>query len=417
MKTLSCIVLISVIFAAGIARADPIPTPLLLWPGGAPGASGDSPEDKPAIYVYLPDPAATTGTAMLVVPGGGFQTRVPDHEGTLIAQWLKARGIAAFVLRYRIQPIGNRSDSLADAHRAIRYIRSHADEYKISPNRIGTIGFSAGAELLNIAALTPAPAVADSADAVERVSGEMNFMVLAYGSTNNPAPDADSKVPPTFMFCTAEDSGHLNGMLTLYANLRKARVPVEAHFFVDGEHGVGFANGDPVLGEWPELMFNWIRGRGLLSDQPRVAVKGMAKLDGEPLPRGVVVFTPIDQPAAPTVAAYVFNTGPVRGEFNIPQNKGLIPGRYRVEMHQYAMRWMSNSREPFIVAYNEKRRNGTLTDQDQQDYLKFARARDLEPTIDNERVFKTKRPDDKEPIVVEIKPDQTGSIDIDVFSK
>jgi acetyl esterase/lipase len=262
---------------------------------------------------------------MLVVPGGGFQTRVPDHEGTLVAQWLRARGIAAFVLRYRIQPIGKRSDSLADAQRAMRFIRAHADEYKIAPNRLGTIGFSAGAELLSLAAVSPAPGKPDAPDPIDRLECQANFMVLAYGSTNMPAPDANDKVPPTFMFCTAEDTGHINGMLTLYANLRRVHVPVEAHFFVNGEHGVGLAQGDPVLGQWPGLMYNWILAGGFLTDQPRVALKGIAKLDGEPLPRGVVILTPIDMIGAPPVAMYVFNTGPVRGQFNVAASRGPIP--------------------------------------------------------------------------------------------
>jgi acetyl esterase/lipase len=402
--------------ATKVYADDAIPAPVLLWPNGAPNATGTSNEDKPAIYVYLPNPAKSTGAGMLVVPGGGFQTRVPDHEGTLVAQWLRARGIAAFVLRYRIQPIGKMADSLADEQRAMRYLRAHADEYKIAPNRIGSIGFSAGAELLNLAAVTPGPAKPDDADPVEHFTAQANFLVLSYGSTNNPAPNASVAFPPTFMFCTAEDTGHINGMLNLYTNLLKARVPVEAHFFVNGEHGVGFAQGDPVLGQWPDLMFNWIKAGNFLTDQPRVAIKGFVTLDGAPLPRGVIVFTPIDAAGAPPTSAYIFNTGPVRGQFNVAQNKGPIPGRYLVEVHQYAMRWVSNSQEPFIVGINQKMRGG-LSDQDKQDWLAFARARDLEPTIDNQRIFKTAHPDDKDPIVVEIKPDGNTAMQIDIVSK
>lgn len=405
-----------VLLLAGQAWGQ-IPSPILLWPDGAPNATGNSNEDKPAIYVFQPDPGKATGATMLVVPGGGFQTRVSDHEGVLVAQWLRKQGIAAFMLRYRIRPIGTTQDSIADFHRAIRHIRAKAQQYKISPTRIGAIGFSAGAELINLAAVAPSPAAADSSDPVERVAGQVNFAVLAYGSTNAVTPDASSNFPPTFMFCTAEDASHINGMLTLYTNLRRARVPVEAHWFADGEHGVGFAHGDPVLGEWPNLMLTWIKSRGLLSEQPRIAITGMARLDGEPLPRGVVVFTPAEIVGASPAAAYVFNTGPVRGQFNIPADKGLIPGKYRVEVQQYAARWMSNSREPFIVAYNQKARGGNLTDQDREEYLKFARARDLEPTIDDVRVFTTKKPGDKEPIIVEVKAGASAPIDIDVFSK
>ena len=400
MKTIILPAILLVSFACNVLAADAVPAPVLLWPNGAPGATGDSNEDKPAVYIYLPDPAKATGAAMLVVPGGGFQTRVSDHEGTLVASWLRDRGIAAFVLRYRIQPIGKVTDSVVDEQRAMRFIRAHADEYKISSSRVGAIGFSAGAELLNRSVLAAAP----------------NFLVLTYGSTNTPAASASATFPPTFMFCTEEDDGHINGMLALYTTLLHAHVPVEAHFFVNGEHGVGFAQGDPVLGEWPGLMFNWVKAGGYLTDQKRVAIKGLANLDGEPLPRGVVELTPIDAAGAPPIAAYVFNTGPVRGQFQASANKGPIPGRYLVEVHQYATRWVSNSQEPFIVSINQKMRNG-LSDQDKQDYLTFARNRNLEPSIDSERVYKTAHPGDKDPIILTINPGGDSDLKVDVFSK
>jgi len=87
-----------------------------------------------------------------------------------------------------------------------------------------------------------------------------------------------------------------------------------------------------------------------------------------------------------------------------------------VEIHQYAMRWVSNSQEPFILSINQKMRAG-LSDQDKADYLKFARARDLEPTIDSERVFRSKHPGDAEPILVTVKPAGNTQTDIEIFSK
>src|SRR5205085_4371497 len=137
-----------------------------------------------------------------------------------------------------------------------------------------------------------------------------------YGSSRMPEQLANNvAVPPTFMFCTAEDMGHLRGMLELYSNLLRLKVPVESHFFTNGEHGVGFAQGDPVLGEWPNLMFNWMRTSGFLTAQPHIAAEGIVKLNGEPLPHGYVIFTPLDKAGAPPVVAYVFNTGQVLGQF------------------------------------------------------------------------------------------------------
>ena len=130
-----------------------IPEPILLWPNGAPEAVPDASgvftdEDKPALYAF-PAPADTnTGAAFLIIPGGAFTNRGMDSEGVQIAKFLNRHGIAGFVLRYRIGPnYPRRSISTMDGHRAMRYIRAHAANHKISPERIGTIGFSAGAEL------------------------------------------------------------------------------------------------------------------------------------------------------------------------------------------------------------------------------------------------------------------------------
>ena len=95
-------------------RAQQSPSPILLWPQGAPGASGVTDEDKPAIIPFIPEPGKGNGAAILVVPGGGFTIRAVDHEGVLVAQWLKEHGITAFVLRYRLRPIYEREHWLMD---------------------------------------------------------------------------------------------------------------------------------------------------------------------------------------------------------------------------------------------------------------------------------------------------------------
>src|SRR5262249_52766497 len=129
-----------------------IPDPIYLWPNGAPEAKPDANgvftvEDKPAL---LPFPAAAnnnTGAAILVMPGGAFTTRCEDQEGVQIAKWLNRQGISAFMLRYRIRPNYTGQVSIMDAHRGMQWIRAHAKDYGIAPDRIGTIGFSAGSEL------------------------------------------------------------------------------------------------------------------------------------------------------------------------------------------------------------------------------------------------------------------------------
>ncbi len=249
-----------------------IPEPILLWPNGAPGAVPDAngiftDEDKPAIYAFPAPAGGNTGAAFLVLPGGAFTNRCMDNEGVQIAQFLNRHGIAGFVLRYRIGPnYPTRATSTLDGHRAMQFIRAHAAEYGISPDRIGVIGFSAGAELQGDAfynsILAGEPAAADPLD---RVSTRANFSALIYGGRNLQHP-ADA--PPTFLFNTIEDGSHLNVEVPVMNALRNAGVPVEAHFYQVGPHGTSLSPGDPQLGQWPDLMIRWLEAGGFIARLP-----------------------------------------------------------------------------------------------------------------------------------------------------
>lgn len=414
-----------VLFASVCVYAAQAPAPdkpafktIELWPNGAPGATGSTDEDRPAVIPFIPAEGNDTGAAVLICPGGGFTTRATDHEGILVAQWLKARGVAGFVLRYRLAPLYTRRDAMRDAQRGLQYIRAHAPEYRLSPNRIGVIGFSAGAEIAADTAFQLLAGEPQAADPLDRVASRPDFLILSYGSTPLPASAAAAgNLPPTFMFCTAEDVGHLGGMVDLYAALRQARTPVEAHFFQNGEHGVGFAQGDPVLGEWPNLMFKWMIGSGFLAGGPRMPIKGVVKLDGSPLVRGIITLTPVDQPLAPPVVIYMTNTGtgPL-GAFSVKESQGPVAGRYRVEVRQDATRWLSNSRDPLMIEMTGKMRNRTLTDEDRRAWGEYIRKRDISPSIEDQRVFRRQRPNDKGEYIIEIKSSGNDRLNIEVFS-
>ena len=407
--------------AASIAIADkPNYRVIELWPNGAPGATGTSDEDKPAIIPVLPNAANATGAAILVCPGGGFMTRATDFEGVMVANWLKERGIAAFILRYRIRPMYQRKDWLADAQRAMQHIRANAKDFRISPNRVGIIGFSAGADLAYDASLNPLLANPEAADAIERVPSRPDFQVLVYGaSAQRGGTDAAklAALPPAFMFCTAEDMGHLRGMSALYAEMLQAKVSVEAHFFLNGEHGVGFALGDPVLGAYPDLMHRWLTQGGWLTDQPRLALNGVVKLDGAGLIRGIVTLTPVGNPNAPSVTAYITNAHTRElGSFIVNEKQGPVAGRYRVEVRLDSTRWMSNSRDPLMIRMQAKQRDRTLTEADQKEWAEHVRKRDLSPSIEKQIVFSRQRPKDKRDYIVEIKPG-ANVLTLEVFSK
>ena len=218
------------------------------------------------------------------------------------------------------------------------------------------------------------------------------------------------------MYGTAEDAGSMKGMVGLYTSLFQANVPVEAHFFRNGEHGSGFALGDPILGTWPTLMHSWMVVGGLLTDKPQHALSGVVRLDGKPLLKGLVILTPIDQPTAPTVVAYVHNTGTGElGRFSVPGNQGPVAGKYRVEVRQDATRWTSNSRDPLMIRMMSKQRENTLTDEDVKEWGAYLRKRDLSPSIYDQRVFPRQHPGDKSDYTMEIK--EGADLLIEVFSK
>jgi hypothetical protein len=220
------------------------------------------------------------------------------------------------------------------------------------------------------------------------------------------------------MYCTEEDAGQARGMADLYSSLLKAKVPAEAHFFVNGVHGVGFALGDPILGEWPNLMHRWLKAGGFLTDKPRMPVTGIVKLDGTPLLRGMVILTPIDQPNAPGATLYITNAHTRElGSFELTPNQGLVPGKYRVEVRQDAVRWLSNSRDPIMIGMMDKLRNRTLTDEDRKQWGDYVRKRNLSPSIENQRVLRRQRPNDKNDYLVEIKSSGENKLNLEVFSR
>jgi acetyl esterase/lipase len=401
------------------APAQKLAAPILLWPNGAPGATGTSDEDKPAIIPFVPEAAKRNGAAVLVVPGGGFTIRAVDHEGVLVAQWLKEHGITAFLLRYRLRPLYNRNDWVKDGQRSMQYIRSHAADYGLSTDRIGAVGFSAGATLIADMTLHAIPAQANATDPFDRFSSKPDFLILGYGSMRIPT-NADSTAvagfPPTFMYGTAEDRSSNGGMQELYSRLYREGAPVEAHFFRNGIHGTGFALGDPVLGQWTTLLHNWLLAGGFLTNNPQVALSGVVKLDGSPLVKGIVILTPIDNPEAPPVTMYINNTGTGElGRFLVPKNQGPVEGRYKVEVRQDATRWVSNSREPFMIEMMDKQSKGTLTDADKKAWGEYLRKRNLSPSIDKQRIYSRKHPNDKKDYIIDVKEGKEELIE--VFSK
>jgi len=263
-----------------------------LWVGAAPGALGSEDTDMPTITVFLPRTVTPNTPAVIVCPGGGYRTLASNHEGRQVASYLNSLGVAAFVLRYRLGPRYHHPIELGDAQRAIRYVRSHAAEWRLDPARVGILGFSAGGHLAMTASTKFDAGAMGAADPVDRAGSRPDFAVLGYpvismteewthkGSRTNllgETYDAElakslsgeravtKETPPTFIFQTNEDTSvPAENAVHYYLALRKAAVPAEIHVFEKGPHGVGLANDDAALSEWSKLLANWLRVRKLI---------------------------------------------------------------------------------------------------------------------------------------------------------
>ncbi|MDO5566106.1 MAG: alpha/beta hydrolase, partial [Planctomycetia bacterium] len=150
-----------------------------IWPQGAWYGPGLFEKVEVKLHVFLPDAAKATGQGVVICPGGGYRALCIVPEGYKIAKWLNAHGIAGFVLEYRL-PNGRPFVPVADAGRAIRYVRANAERFHVRTNAIGIIGFSAGGHLAATAVTHFDQGRANDPDPVRRVSSRPDFGILIY---------------------------------------------------------------------------------------------------------------------------------------------------------------------------------------------------------------------------------------------
>lgn len=281
------------------------PEIITLWPDGAPGSEGWTQQEqetvapsaghlfvrnitRPTLTVFPPDPAVANGTAAIVSPGGGFQFVTYDNEGTAVAEWLNARGVAAFVLKYRVgatppddeaffaqaqrlweaEPAARQAFfqdttrhiaplAIADARQAMRIVRGRSAGWGIDPARVGLIGFSAGGRVTVGASL--------AYDAETRPAFAAPIYGALFEDLHIPA-DA----PPLFIAVSADDPLAAEPCLRLYQAWRAAGHSAELHIYARGGHGYGMApQGLPSDG-WIERLGDWMASLGLLSKkEPR----------------------------------------------------------------------------------------------------------------------------------------------------
>lgn len=250
-----------------------------IWPGVAPGSekwtqtettAENTPLGKvvfnvvtPTLTLYLPEQSKAVGTGIIVAPGGSCVALAIDHEGTGVARWLQEKGIAAFLLKYRIPekkgegiPKDIEFDAackygIADGIQAVKVVRQHAAEWGISADRVGFIGFSAGAMVTSGALLQP--------DAAARP----NFAAPIYGGPLGTMPKIPPNLPPIFMAWAQDDGLVREPIAKFYDALTAAGNKPEAHIYRAGEHGFGMKKQGTTSDHWTEEFYWWLESLGV----------------------------------------------------------------------------------------------------------------------------------------------------------
>ncbi|MDO5552498.1 MAG: alpha/beta hydrolase [Planctomycetia bacterium] len=251
-----------------------------IWNGPAPGEPDET--TRPTCELYQPA-EKKTDACLIVFPGGGYHHLAVDHEGAQIAHFFTAHGMTTVVVKYRVPRREGQPKHLPawqDAQRAVRFVRSHAAEWGINPDKMGVMGFSAGGHLTLMTATTSLTNSYEPQDDLDKVSASVQFAVPVYpayvledGADGvNSGKGNDSKMVKDFAFDAAtppmcfihgdEDGISAMGSVAVYHQLRKMNIPGELHIFSKTGHGFGAnVTGDHV-GDWLNRVWAWMVAMG-----------------------------------------------------------------------------------------------------------------------------------------------------------
>ena len=287
---LRSICLVALLAAASLSAQEVI----RLYSGAAPGSEDANYPEKlyfskvwntevvtnvtqPTLTVYKPDPARANGTSVVICPGGGFMALSIASEGIEVAKWLTAKGVTAFVLKYRLAHTGEDATrefmeafqdqkkfnetigkviplSVADGLEALTWVRKHASEWGLAPDRVGIIGFSAGGTVAAAAGFGYTP------------ESRPAFVAPIYAAVasmkNAPVP---SDAPPLFLAAATDDQLNLApDSIQLYKQWTAAHKSAELHMYAKGGHGFGMRQQGIPIDHWIERFGEWLDARGLL---------------------------------------------------------------------------------------------------------------------------------------------------------
>nr|WP_314895699.1 alpha/beta hydrolase [uncultured Flavobacterium sp.] len=231
---------------------------------------------EPTITAYLPEASKANGTSVIVAPGGAFHVLSIDNEGVAVAKWLNSKGIAAFVLKYRVvktqtdNPLKELSEKMKDIPSfdkenetvvlmgvqdgltAVKYVRSHANELNVNPGRIGFMGFSAGGTLTMSVAY----------NATEENRPNFVAPIYPYGGAiiGNKIPKEKT---PIFIAVASDDGlGFLPHSIAIYNRWHDAKQPAELHIYERGGHGFGMKKNKITTDKWTNQFIDWLKMQG-----------------------------------------------------------------------------------------------------------------------------------------------------------
>ena len=232
---------------------------------------------KPTLTVYSPK-SGNTGVGVVVFPGGAYKILAIDLEGTEVCDWLNAEGITCVLVKYRVPdsgPYPKSAAALQDAQRALGMVREHAAEWHIDPNRIGVLGFSAGAHLAAALSTHFDRRLYDPVDAADKLSCRPDFAVIVYPgylalAEQNFAPNPDihitAQTPPSFIVQAEDDPVRVENATVYFMALKNAGVPAELHIYAQGGHGYGLRRTELPVTSWPDGVTKWLPTIHMLPD-------------------------------------------------------------------------------------------------------------------------------------------------------
>lgn len=304
MRKLFLFMIVSMQIVAANAQFDPISLPL--YNGEIPYRKASAQQEEvqvsditvvrkvqePMLQVFFPAKRNATGQAVIICPGGGYGVLAYDWEGMDVAKWLNSHGIVGIVLKYRLPSAESQTQPhlvpLTDAQRAMRLVRSKAEEWNIAPDKIGIMGFSAGGHLASSLATHFDSGNPNATDPIERLSCRPDYAILAYpvisfdpeyahmGSRTNligqnpeqkwveyfsNEKQVTAETPPSFLFHSQDDTVvPISNSIRFYEALTRHKVPAEMHLYPTGGHGFSLSvTKDGTQQGWMDSCIQWLK--------------------------------------------------------------------------------------------------------------------------------------------------------------